>query len=141
MAAMVRLIPGVLLVFAVGCGGAGLPRTYPAGGVVVYKGGQPLKGGSIQFESADDPLLRVIGTIEPDGHFTLTTIKDAAKAEGAPAGDYKVIVQPPSASDPRGDAPAGHKGVAPITLPKTYRVEANDNNTLRIELPLTAPKS
>ena len=133
---MLRVLLAGLFLFAAGCAGGGvvLPRTYPVKGTVVFKGGKPMTAGTVQFNSADDPLLRVMGTIGPDGTFTLTTVKDNAKADGAPAGEYRVLVIPPMVSDARDKVPAGHKGVAPIDLPKRYRIEERDN-TISIELP------
>jgi hypothetical protein len=134
---MRRLLPVLLLVTGAGCtgGGATLPRTYPAGGTVVTKDGKPMPGGAIELTTADDPLLRVTGTIDSEGRFTLATVKDNARAEGAPAGTFHVTVQPPPASDPRGGVPEAHKGLAAITLPVPIRLEAKDNTNLRIELP------
>ncbi len=127
-----------MLVPAAGCGGPALPRTYPVSGTVVYKNGQPMKGGSVQFETTADPLLRVVGDIGDDGTFRLRTLKDNARADGAPEGEYRVFVQPPLVNDPRGGLKVAHKGVPAIVLPQTYRVEAKEN-TLKIELP-AAPK-
>jgi hypothetical protein len=98
---------------------AGLPKTYPAAGQVQYKNGQPMKGGSVQFTTAEDNGLRVSGLIGEDGRFSLTTLRDRAKADGAPEGDYRVLVLPPLQDD--------HKGVPPIPAPGTYKVEAKDN--------------
>jgi len=125
-----------LLLGGAGCGSApALPKGYPARGTVVYAGGQPMKGGSIQFECATDPLLHAVGEIDEKGAFSLRTVKDAV-ADGAPEGDYQVIVRPaPPAS---GDVLAAHKGVRPITLEETYKVEAKDN-TFKIVLPIAAP--
>jgi hypothetical protein len=128
------------LLLLAGCTGTALPRTHPAGGSVLYKDGMPMTGGSIQFNSLADPELRVIGTIGSDGSFTLATLKENTRADGAPEGDYKVLVFPPLSNESGGDAPAGHKGVPPIALDKTYRIEAKEN-TLKIELPTSAPKS
>jgi hypothetical protein len=138
---MCRRLLCATLLLVTGCTGGGptLPRTHPAGGSLRYQDGKPAAGASIQFNSATDPLLRIIGTAGDDGAFTLTTVKDAAQADGAPEGDYKVIISLPLANDPRGNAPAGHKGVPPIVLDKTYRVEAKDN-TFKIDLPIASPK-
>src|SRR5271156_4407638 len=107
---------------AAGCGhGPALPKTYPAKGTVVYQGGQPMKGGSIQFNSDADPLLRVVGQIDVKGAFELHTIKDA-QAHGAPEGEYQVIVTPPRPDHAPGDAVAAQKSERPITLEQTYRV-------------------
>jgi hypothetical protein len=133
---MARFVFGAVLLLGISCtSGSGLPTTYPAGGKVITKEGKPLNGGSIEFTTATDPLLRVIGTIGGDGTFTLTTIKDNARADGAPPGEYRVRVQPPPVNDPRGGVAAAHKGVPPITLPTLYRLEAKANPDIKIALP------
>jgi hypothetical protein len=122
----------VSLLFAVGCGPAGLPKTYPANGTVVYKGGRPMKGGSVQFTSTQDPGLKVIGAIGDDGTFALTTIRDQARADGAPEGEYRVTVLPPLQGE--------HKGLPPIMLPQTYKVGTTDNQ-FKIQLNVPPPRS
>jgi hypothetical protein len=140
--AVLRVSPVVLLMLAAGCTPAVvLPKTYPASGSVAYKGGQPMTGGSVHFVSADDPLLRVMGTIGQDGSFTLTTVKDTAKADGAPEGTYRVLVQPPMVSDARDKVPDGHKAMIPTELPRTYKLEARENTGIKIELPMGRPHS
>ena len=136
---MSRVLLGAVLVLATGCTPAVvLPQTYPAGGSVVSRGGPPLTGGTVQFNSQSDPLLRVLGTIDSDGSFTLTTTKDTAQADGAPEGEYKVFVLPPLVSDSRGGVEGAHKGVPPIEMPQLYRVEAKDN-TFKLEVSAGAP--
>jgi hypothetical protein len=139
---MLRFSPAALLIFTIGCTPAVvLPRTYPASGSVVYKGGKPMTGGSVQFLSADDPLMRVMGTIANDGSFTLTTVKDTAKADGAPEGTYRVLVQPPMVSDARDKVPEQHKGVIGIDLPSPVKLEARANTSIKVELPTSPPRS
>ena len=92
-----------------------------------------MQGGSIQFNSDADPLLRVVGQIDVNGVFELHTIKDA-EARGAPVGEYQVIVTPPRPAHARSDAVAAQKSERPITLERMYKVEAKEN-TFRIELP------
>jgi hypothetical protein len=123
-----------------GCNFAGLPRTFPVTGTVVYKGGEPVKGGSIEFRPIAESALRVVGQIEENGTFSLATLKDNAKAAGAPEGEYRVLIIRPLRADPRGGLPDPHRGVPPISLPKTYKVEAKDNN-FKIELTEPAPHS
>jgi hypothetical protein len=110
-----------------------LAETYPVSGSVTQNG-QPMQGGSIQFHSTADPMLRVLGEIKEDGTFTLNTVKDNAMGRGAPEGEYQVIVQPPLSKEVGGGVDFAHKGVPPITFPKSYRVEAKEN-TFKIELP------
>jgi hypothetical protein len=121
---------GVLSVLAFGCGGAKLPKTYAASGSVRYKGGQPMQGGAVQLTSLQDKELRVTGQLKEDGSFELETLKGKKKAAGAPEGEYNVLVIPPLEGD--------HKGVPPIALPGTRKIEAKENS-LKIELPGPPP--
>lgn len=132
---MLRASMMVLLVVTAGCtSGVALPKTYPAAGSVVYKGGRPMTGGSIQLTSTEDPLLRVVGTIESDGHFTLSTLKDNTRVDGAPAGQFQVVVTPPLTANPRSGLDVPHQAVSPVTLPKKVQIEPAEN-TLMIEVP------
>lgn len=125
----------VTMLIVVGCNSAPpLPKTYPAGGTVTHKSGKVLNGGAIHFATKSDTLLRVTALIKEDGTFSLVTLKDAARQEGAPEGDYEVEVHLPLKQDNRGGLTDPHKGVAPIRLPGTYKVKAEDN-TFKIVLP------
>jgi hypothetical protein len=138
---MFRICLAFGLLFTASCtGGVVLPTTYPATGTVVYKGGQPMTSGSVQFNSDSDPLLRVMGTIEKDGQFKLTTVKDNAKADGAPEGVYRVFVLLAPVSDARDKVPEGHKGMLPIVLPDPFKLGPQEN-TIKIELPTGPPRS
>jgi hypothetical protein len=133
---MSRVFFGVFLVFAAGCtSGPAPPKTYTARGTVVYKDGKPMSGGSIELTTTDDPLLRVFGDIGADGSFSLTTVKDNARVDGAPAGQYRVMVQPPMVHDSRGGLEGAHKGVPAIAIPLPMRIEAGDNTNLKVEIP------
>ncbi|MBI1833159.1 MAG: hypothetical protein HYR84_17090 [Planctomycetes bacterium] len=124
------------ILFGVGCNREPpLPKTHAVNGAVVYKNGAPMKGGSITFSSAEDPMLRVLSEIGPDGGFSLRTAKNNQSADGAPEGEYQVTVQPPPIAVKEGGQ---GKPVEPILLAQKYRVEAKDN-TIKIELPKAAP--
>lgn len=138
---MIRFLLGASIVFLGACTNrTPLPKTYPAGGTVAYKGGVPMSGGVVLLNSADDPMLRVMGPIGADGRFTLTTVKDDAKADGAPAGQYKATILLPMARDTREKGLAGHKGELPIVLPQAIRIEERDANSIAIELPSPPPR-
>jgi hypothetical protein len=128
-------LPVLVLATFFGCTPAPppLPKTYPVSGTVIQNG-KPMKGGSIHFNSTTDPLLRVQGEIKDDGTFTLNTVKDNATGVGAPEGEYQVTVQPSLANESGGGVDFAHKGVPPIRLPKTFKVEAREN-TFKIEAP------
>jgi hypothetical protein len=125
------LIAGVMLLF--GCKGSKLPRTYSASGSVAWKGGQPMKGGSVQFRMKAQPEIRVAGLIQDNGTFTLQTILDREKTAGAPEGEYEVSVIPPLEGE--------HKGVPPISVPGTFTVAPGGENKFRIEVDSPPPGS
>ncbi len=119
-----------------GCGGdkkqPDFPDLHPVKGVV-KRGGQPVKGGAVQFvPDPAKPEFLTNSEVGADGTFTLSTVRTTdSKGErkpGAPVGTYKVTFTPPL-----GDQTAeGH--INPIDLPKSVEVKAGDNN-LTIELP------
>jgi hypothetical protein len=119
---------------ATGCSASKLPKTYPAVGTV-YEGGQPLKGGSIQFLATGRPEVGVIGEIKSDGTFELRTIKDNEQAKGAPEGEYHVTIRPALPPHLAHDVMAAQKGMPEIKLTATVKVEPKEN-TFKIELPL-----
>jgi hypothetical protein len=121
-------VAGLWLVVS-GCKGVQLPKTYPATGSVQYADGRPMKGGLVQFMPVDAEsagTLRVSGVIKEDGTFALETVKDKHKLTGAPEGEYRVSIIPPLHGE--------HKGLPPIELPGTTKVEAKEN-----EIPLKLP--
>src|SRR5262245_27685668 len=93
------------LLMTVGCGDSSppLPKTFPVSGKVTYKGGEPLKGGLVQFQSAAEPDLTITGDIKPDGNYTLTTMnRQGNKVLGAAAGEYHVSLITPVGADQSG---------------------------------------
>jgi hypothetical protein len=136
---VVRGVVMLSLLAAVGCTSSSLPKTYPVKGSVLYRGGQPMKGGMIQFTPAEQSAVRVSGAIGEDGTFSLFTIKDTAKVAGAPPGEYHVDVLPPLSGQPKGQEPAGHVAAMPIPLPGAYKVESKDNR-IDVQLPTPPPR-
>jgi hypothetical protein len=121
-----------LILSATGCNsGQEMPKTYPAGGRVLYQNGQPMKGGSIQLLGEATNYLRIFGSIQEDGKFSLSTLRDRTKIAGAPVGEYRIEVLPPLQGE--------HKGTLPINVPATYKVEAVGNNQLEIKLNVSPP--
>ncbi len=110
---MTRLAAALILAGIVGCGG-GMPKTYPVQGKVVFKGGKPVTDGRVQFQSTTDPQFKALGDIAEDGSFSLTTYVGPKHKTGAPAGDYRVVVEL--------ERPA-----RVVTLPSPYTVGAGDN--------------
>jgi hypothetical protein len=113
-----------------GCGkGEELPPLYPARGKVL-KGGQPVKGGLIQFsqEGTQKPPI-VNARVGEDGNFTLTTQQGGRSGAGAPEGTYRVIYHPPAGEGAQAD-PAKAQAALPVTLSMTYKVQSGENDFL-----------
>ena len=125
-----------MVALVAGCGqNSGQPpfaELNPVKGVVNF-GGQPVKGGAVQFipdpASAEFLINSEVGN---DGTFTLTTVRTTdTKGErkpGAPAGKYKVTYNPPLADQTTGAT------ANPIELPTPITVNAGAND-LMIDLP------
>jgi hypothetical protein len=106
---------------AAGCGTSGgtlPPTTYPVSGKVFYKGGEPVSGGVIQFQSESDPSLTHLGDIGPDGTFELITLFQNERLHGTTVGHYHVTVIPRMSAN---------KPVPILQLPRSYTVAAEDN--------------
>ncbi len=112
-----------------GCGGGSskpAPETVAATGEVIMQS-QPMKGGFIEFASIDNPTLTVNATIGDDGKFSLQTMIDSKRIDGAPPGTYKVIVTPMLTQDQTtGEMPE------PIELPKPYVINKEGENHFKI---------
>jgi hypothetical protein len=107
---------------AAGCGASGgtpPPRTYPVSGKVFYKGGEPVSGGVIQFQSESDRSLTRLGDIELDGTFELVTLFQNERLQGATVGPYHVTVIPRMSDN---------KPMPIFQLPRSYIVAAEDNS-------------
>lgn len=114
-----RAICLALLLSVWGCGD-GLPKRYPAGGVVRFDDGRPVRNATIEFvPEAKGPSPR--GRIDRDGHFVLGTYEGA---DGAPAGDYRVVVIQPlrpgadRVASTLGEEHQSHAGDIPIVSAK-----------------------
>lgn len=83
-----------LLAALVGCGGTGgaTEPTYPAEGRVLLASDRPLTGGRVALVPEGGLGTPASGEISPDGSFRLTTREPG---DGAPAGRYKVRIEPP----------------------------------------------
>ena len=119
---MLQLVAIITLVGFGGCG-SGMPRTYPAKGKVVFKGGKPVTDGRIQFQSVSDPQIKALGEIDKDGSFFLTTYVADKNVRGAPAGPYRVAVEL-------------ERPTKVVALPDAHTVEPQENDfTIVIEKP------
>jgi hypothetical protein len=106
------------LVVALGCGKpapkmeAGRGR---ATGTITFDG-KPLRGGTIFFVSATDPMRRVAVMIKPDGTFSVAD---------APLGDVLISVD--------NESQKGNNPEAYVPLPKEYRKEETSKLTAKID--------
>jgi hypothetical protein len=88
-----RVLIPLLLLFAAGCGSG----RYSVSGRVTYEDGTPVPAGTVIGEAAvDGKPVSVQGNIEADGSFSWGTERPG---DGAPPGNYKVVVMPRALSD------------------------------------------
>ncbi|QEG33207.1 hypothetical protein [Bythopirellula goksoeyrii] len=89
-----------LIFLLLGCGKSTL-ATYPVSGEVVLEDGSTLRnGGKVVFQQLDsDSPLTATGYFGEDGKYSLTTFD---KDDGAPAGEYVVMVVPTIPDDTDG---------------------------------------
>jgi hypothetical protein len=91
---------GVVLLMGIalpGCGNKPLegPPTVPVKGKVVFtKNGtlEPIvdRQGAVEFESVDQPGVKALGDIQPDGSFTVSTLVTGGAKPGAVPGQHRV---------------------------------------------------
>jgi hypothetical protein len=122
---------------AVGCGGGGrsqpkFPDLAPVKGVV-KRGGQPVKGGVVQFvPEPDQPEFLINSEVGSDGTFSLTTVRttdsSGERKPGAPPGKYKASYLPPLGDQTAGAAPA------PVAVPGPFEVKAGGTE-VTVDLP------
>jgi hypothetical protein len=131
------LLASLILVLGAGCGPTAThPKTYSVKGTVVYKDGQPLAGGVVEFRSTKDPMVRATGTVGPDGTFTLFTPTQKDSIAGAEEGEYSVNIIPRM----EGDQTAGPPQIQ-ISGKKTYTIKPDDPNeiTITVDRPKKGP--
>jgi hypothetical protein len=92
MSVRVCLPIAIILAAVAGCTPSNRQKVYPVSGAI-FLNGEPAVGARVFFSPAEDPAnpraLRPFAIVENDGSFRLTTY---TKYDGAPAGDYVVIV-------------------------------------------------
>lgn len=91
------------LIAVAGCGSDRL-TTVPAGGRVILTGGDPVRLGTIELESVEHGVT-ASGKIMEDGRFTLGTYDTA---DGAVAGEHRVIIMQMIINDGRVDHSKDH---------------------------------
>ena len=92
------LLPAALVgMTLLGCGSKPLegPPTVPVNGKVVFtKNGslEPIvdRQGAIEFESVEQPGVKAVGDIQPDGSFTVSTLVQGGAKPGAVTGQHRV---------------------------------------------------
>lgn len=106
-----------------------MPTTYPASGKVVYKDGNPMSGGVVQFQAEKDDGTTTVGETDDRGHFALRTLKGNRQKDGAQEGIYRVTILPPQSED--------HQIAPPIELKETIAIAAKENviPTLTVDRP------
>lgn len=118
------------LVALVGCGAkpppANLPTVYKVQGKVLDAAGQPVSGGTLQFESLAAQNMVAIGEVQPDGTFEIRTMVDGHKLSGAVAGQQRVTYIPASTQAPG--------GTGPVVLKQTLEVKPQDNIDITLQL-------
>lgn len=127
---------------AVGCSKTP-EKLFPVKGVVSV-GGNPLNGGTVQFEMKDKgeatgKVYTSAGEINEDGSYELMTFGK----RGAPAGDHRVWVSPNLAQMPdklginfERNSPIPKEFMTPIDSTLSYTV-AEESNTINVEVPET----
>jgi hypothetical protein len=88
------LAPVMTILLLGGCGQTDTPpvvRVYEVKGKVLLAGNKPLTRGRVVFVPTQEPLLVSSAEVREDGTFSLAT---GESGEGAPAGNYKVRVEP-----------------------------------------------
>lgn len=116
-----------IAVLSAGCDGA--PKTYPVTGKVTLKGGRPLVGALVEFEtSVGGKRVTAHGETKEDGTYQL---QSPGLGEGAVAGQHKIIVSPP------GRDPGNFGGAPPATFDRRFQSYATTplNFTVKPEGP------
>ena len=80
-----RLLPAVVALFIVGCGGSDNQRV---SGRVVRKSGEPLVGAGVTARH-EETGTSYYGTTDAEGNYELSTVESGA---GAPPGTYSVVI-------------------------------------------------
>ena len=126
------LIPFCMMVGAclIGCASPTqpIPTTYPVHGRVTYEDGTPVTDGLVQFHPDASLSVATTGKIQSDGAYSLTTMRDGLRAEGALPGPNRAIVLVVNENGGSKLDPRLQQGRASsTTFPTPYIVEPKDN--------------
>jgi len=116
----------LVLLFLCGCNsGSEKPKieTFPVSGQLLGLDGKPVSGGVVSLRSIPSGEYAPSGELNQDGAFELATVIGEKRVAGAPAGEYSVVVMPPSTS----------QDVLPVELKKHYKIEPGQSE-LRIQM-------
>lgn len=119
----------MLSILLAGCSD-GIPKRYPASGVVQFPDGTPVMTGTIEISSGT--RWTASGEIDREGKFVLTTAKPG---DGAIPGDYRVVIRQvilthrlPAAQHDHGDlVHARYRDYASTTLNFTMPAEPKND--------------
>ena len=101
------LLLAALIGVATGCGGDKKLPVHTVKGVVTYNGKPMVGGGSILFLPTEGGAGKeASGIIGSDGSFQLTTY---SQNDGAPAGEFKVVIRQTTVQEPEGGSDNGQK--------------------------------
>lgn len=120
-----RLAALVVLTVA-GCGEHRGPATYGASGKVVYANGEPMSGGTVQFQPQNDASVSTFAEIEKDGTFSLCTLVHGKKTAGAIEGPHRVTVIPPMGAN---------QAALPVALPDLVVIKPTGDNNFTLTVP------
>jgi hypothetical protein len=141
----IRLLCGLALAAAAGCGGSDVPEfpdTAPVKGTVKLKGAA-VDGAAVKFlpvNPTEKGVYAAVGTTGSDGSFTVSTFfSGALTKEGAVPGRYRVVVTKMPPADPNAGAHSETGEVKETTskspsnvLPKIY--SSPDSTTLDVNV-------
>ena len=117
-----------LAVLTLGCGGSAgpePPKTHPVTGTVLWKKGEPVRGGLVEFRPTGDNPHTTNAEIGEDGKFTVGTLAGKKRVEGAQEGKYTVVVLITSQDQ---------QNPKTFELPEPFTVKAAGPNELVIDL-------
>jgi len=121
-------IAAALLTVIIGCGESG-PELISVTGKVTLDG-KPATEGGVMLIDADNPMSKLVGSIQSDGTYSVIT----QRKPGAPAGEYRVTVL---VTETKKDADGNYTGL-PRTLSNMQF--SNPNTTpLKVEVREGAP--
>ena len=94
---------------------------------MVYADGEALTGGTLQFQPQSGGSPSPFAEVGKDGKFTLSTLYEGKRIEGAVEGEFKVTFIPPVGPD--------QSGGLPVALPAIYTVQPQNGNDFTITVP------